>query len=360
MKSEAICRRRAFLALGALALAATGVRTEPASAGAVAPSLRRPALQVHGGEHAVLLAAAAAGRRLVAVGERGLVLISDDQGVSWRQSLAPTGVTLTAVCFADERHGVAAGHCGVVLVSADAGETWRIVLDGTRAAAVALEAARAAPGEAALRNAERLASEGADKPLLDVLAGGASDAITVGAYGLAFATADQGRHWTSWIERLDNPKALHCCAVRRRGDTIVVVGEQGLLRRSADAGRTFTRVETPYKGSFFVVELPAEHDIVVAGLRGNAWCSRDDGSTWTRIAAPGDASITASLLMPDGSVLLGNQQGAVLRLAGDRLDSIGPGVPPPINALACADGRNVIALTAMGARPLAAGTNRKG
>ena len=308
----------------------------------------------------MLLAAAAAGRRLVAVGERGLVLISDDQGASWRQAPAPTSVTLTAVRFADERHGVAVGHCGMVLLSADAGETWRAVLDGTRAAALALEAARAASDTVALRNAERLVADGADKPFLDVLTSGASHTIAVGAYGLAFSSAEPDRNWISWIERLDNPKALHCCTVRRRGDTIVVAGEQGLLRRSADAGRTFARIETPYKGSFFVLELPSERSIVVAGLRGNVWRSANDGGSWTRITTPGNASITASLPMPDGSVLLGNQQGMVLRLADDRIEAIDQDALPPINALASADGRSVTALTAMGARRLAPGANRKG
>lgn len=361
MKPEADRFRRAFLALGSFALAAAAVRAEPfAAAAVVEPSLRRAAMRMRGAERALLLAAAVAGKRLVAVGERGLVLISDDQAVSWRQASVPASVTLTAIHFADARHGVAVGHCGLIVLTEDAGETWRVAIDGARAGFLAVEGARAAPGEVALRNASRLAAEGADKPFLDVLMSGASHILALGAYGLALASTDHGRTWASWIERLDNPKALHWYAVRRSGNTIVAAGEQGLLRRSVDAGRSFTRIETPYKGSFFALELPAEQEIVLAGLRGNAWRSRDAGHSWTRIATPGSTSITASLLAPDGTLLFGNQEGMVLQLAGDRLEPIHASALPPVNGLVFADGRSVTALTTMGARSLALSASRKG
>ena len=67
--------------------------------------------------------------RIVAVGERGLVILSDDRGASWRQVPSPVSVTLTMVRFADEQHGVAVGHGGTVLTTDDAGTTWRLPSD---------------------------------------------------------------------------------------------------------------------------------------------------------------------------------------------------------------------------------------
>ena len=58
---------------------------------------------------------AGGGRRLVAVGERGLAIHSDDDGQSWAQAEVPVGCTLTALRFADERRGWATGNLGVVL-----------------------------------------------------------------------------------------------------------------------------------------------------------------------------------------------------------------------------------------------------
>src|SRR5689334_16251355 len=50
----------------------------------------------------LLLDLAKAGERYVAVGERGHVLLSDDNGATWRQAKSvPTRAMLTAVFFAD-------------------------------------------------------------------------------------------------------------------------------------------------------------------------------------------------------------------------------------------------------------------
>jgi photosystem II stability/assembly factor-like uncharacterized protein len=345
------CTRRALLALAlpscAFAFAAPAGR-------AVAPALTRPAMNTRRGEGAVLLAAATAGRRIVAVGERGLVLASDDDGTSWRQQATPVSVTLTAVRFIDANHGAAVGHGGIVLLTADAGATWRVVFDGQRAAQVALDAARASGSAALIGNAERLVAEGADKPFLDLLMPDAATLVVVGAYGLAFASSDGGRTWTSWLDRLDNPKALHLYALRRRGDTWLAAGEQGLLLHSANGDKSFRRLPSPYKGSFFVAELISEQEIVVAGLRGNVWRSGDAGGNWTQVAAPMPASITASLRTPDGALLLANQAGFVMKLAGDRLEPLHKNALPPINGLVVVEGRRLMALTVMGAMPLPA------
>src|SRR5882762_6618150 len=81
----------------------------------VCDALQRPALAVREPQRAVLLSGAQAGTRVVAVGERGVVALSDDGGTTWRQAPCPVSVTLTMVRFADDRHGVAVGHGGTVL-----------------------------------------------------------------------------------------------------------------------------------------------------------------------------------------------------------------------------------------------------
>lgn len=292
------------------------------AAAPVADALQRPALQVRQPERAVLLSAARAGERIVAVGERGIITVSDDGGTSWRQVASPVAVTLTAVRFADARNGVVVGHGGTVLTTTDGGEHWVRRLDGVKAAGLALEAARASGDEARIRSAGFLISDGPDKPFFDVLVFDARRMLVVGAYGLAFHTEDGGESWTSWMDRVDNPMGLHLYAARRRGDTLLLAGEQGLLLRSADGGDTFERLDSPYEGSYFTAELPAEAGMLVAGLRGNVWRSPDGGASWTRLESPMPASITASTVGADGAVLLANQAGFVLRLSGETLTPI--------------------------------------
>ena len=118
----------------------------------------------------LLLDLAVAGTRLVAVGERGHVLLSDDQGATWRQAKSvPTRVMLTAVFFVDAQYGWAVGHDETILNTVDGGETW------TRS---------------------HFAPE-AQQPLLDLWFANRVSGIAVGAYGAYFTTNDGGRNWAS-------------------------------------------------------------------------------------------------------------------------------------------------------------------
>jgi photosystem II stability/assembly factor-like uncharacterized protein len=332
-----------------LALVACGA----AAAAPVADAPQRPALMVKAPARAVLLAAARAGDRIVAVGERGIVALSDDGGASWRQAPVPVSVSLTSVRFADARHGIATGHGGIVLTTADGGQTWSRRLEGRQAAQLALEAARASGNPAEVAAAERLVADGADKPFFDVAVFDAQRFVVVGAYGLAFATSDGGQQWQAWMPRLDNPKGLHLHAVRRAGDALLIAGEQGLLLRSDDAGRSFRRLASPYKGSWFTAELPAPGDMLVAGLRGNAWRSTDRGSSWSQLAAPAPATFVASAIAADGALLLANQAGLVLRAQGAQLVPVNARPLPSPSGLVTDPRGKLLAVGAAGAMVVA-------
>ena len=106
--------------------AAASQSLPPAPAASVSDLLDRPAVIAPAAVRSLLLDLAWAGGRMVAVGERGHVLLSDDDGRSWRQAQAvPSRTMLTAVAFADQRHGWAVGHDEIILHTADGGETWQ-------------------------------------------------------------------------------------------------------------------------------------------------------------------------------------------------------------------------------------------
>jgi photosystem II stability/assembly factor-like uncharacterized protein len=320
--------------VGLLLLAVTGAALAP-----VGDALHRPAIRTNQAAHTVLLGAARADQRLVVVGERGIVILSDDQGESWRQVETPVSVTLTGVQFADARHGFIVGHGGTVLATDDGGEHWRRRLDGRRGAQLALEAAEASGHKRAIRAAKLLVADGPDKPLLDLLVINPRRVLVVGAYGLAFYSEDAGQTWRSWIERFNNPGGLHLYAIRRRGERILVVGEQGLARLSEDAGKRFVSLPIPYQGSLFTAELPSEQDVLVAGLRGNIWHSKDAGANWQQLTLPIPASINASTLREDGTLVLVNQAGMVLRGSTASLAPMAlPHLPPLSGVLEKPDG----------------------
>lgn len=343
------CARAAgAAAAGSFVVLVIAAATAAPPTAAVGPALSRPALTVRAPQSAVLLAAAAAGPQLVAVGERGLVVTRSAGAERWQQQPSPTSVTLTAVRFTDEHHGVAVGHGGVVLVTGDGGQTWAIKLNGRQLAQRALDDAKAAGDETRIKDAERLLADGPDKPLLDVLAWDERRLLVVGAYGIALQTQDGGQTWQSWMDRLPNPRGLHLYAVRRDGARLLIAGEQGLLLRSNDDGASFQSLTSPYKGSWFTAEMISATEWVVAGLRGNALRTRDAGATWAPLTSPMPASITAAARAEGGALLLANQAGFVMRLDGDTLQPLNKQPLPPLAGLALDEGKRLWALSLTG------------
>lgn len=261
-----------------------------------------------------------AGDRLVSVGERGTIMVSDDQGATWRQVPTPVRVTLTAVAFPTPKLGWAVGHSGVVLATTDGGETWVRQLDGITAAKIELAQAQAAltadpndpKRQRRVREAQGLVSDGPDKPFMDVMFSDADHGMIVGAYGLAFVTADGGHSWTSLMGQMDNASGRNLYAICQAAGGLYVVGEQASLFQSNDGGQNFHQIKSPGKGTFFGAVASTSGDLIVFGLRGALYRSPDAGATWMKIDRP-PSSLTGGKRLSDGSIVLVDEDGHLLR-----------------------------------------------
>ncbi|CAG4882745.1 conserved protein of unknown function [Georgfuchsia toluolica] len=283
--------------------------------------LQRPALQSARAKTSAMLAVTRAGTRIVAVGERGIVIVSDDNGVNWRQVPVPVSETLTNVRFVNERVGWAIGHSGIILHTTDGGQTWQLQLDGKKAADASLAMARhmldLTPNDAKAKqqfaDAERLVADGPDKPFLDLWFRNEEEGFVVGAYGLILATTDGGKTWRSWQHHLDNSQGHHLYSIDVVGNDIYIAGEAGALFHSTDAGESFSEVKTPYSGSYFGVRHLAGGGVIAFGLRGNIYQSMDGKGGWQKISTNDESALNAATFLDDGSIILVDQGGRVLR-----------------------------------------------
>ena len=246
----------------------------PPSTGTDGPALLAPLAA-----QTLLLDLAAAGPRLVAVGERGHILVSDDQGRSWRQVPSPTRATLTGVHFADPRNGWAVGHLGTILRTIDAGESWQPLAAGLDRESV----------------------------LLDVLFLNAAEGFAVGAYGLCLHTTDGGATWT----RLEpQPDQFHFNQIARAPDgALFLIGESGTLLRSRDGGLGWEPVPPPYEGSLFGLVALADGQLLVHGLRGHVFRSTNGGAGWLPVATSVPTLLMHGLRLRNGLVVLAGQSG---------------------------------------------------
>jgi photosystem II stability/assembly factor-like uncharacterized protein len=297
-----------------LLLAASGVAAESPAV------LERPSLMSEKAVSAAMLAVTRAGNRLVAVGERGIALLSDDNGHSWRQVLTPVRTSLTTVTFVGEKKGWAAGHLGVILHTKDGGETWVKQLDGNKAIALVTAAAEKIAAvdpdpekkEELLFSVRQLVKDGPDKPFLDLCFLDEDTGFVVGAFNHIFRTADGGATWVPWQDRVENPMELHLYGVGATGKTFFIAGEQGLLLHSNDAGAHFTALTTPYEGSYFGLVTDPAGILIIFGLRGNVYRSDDGGESWDQVEAGIEVSLSAGIRLAGGEVVLASQAGDIL------------------------------------------------
>jgi len=242
----------------------------------------RPAVIAPLAERSLLLDVASADDRLVAVGERGHILLSDDAGSTWRQVPVPTRATLTGVCLRDGGKGWAVGHDSAILRTVDGGATWEVV--------------QFAPEE--------------ETPLLDVWFADDEHGFAVGAYGTFLATADGGETW-DFQPISDDDFHLHHVARSSTG-RLYIAAEAGMVYRSDDDGETWIALPSPYEGSFFAT-LPLDDDVVLLfGLRGHLYRSEDAGMTWTELETGTVSMLTDGLDLGDGKVVITGLGGALL------------------------------------------------
>lgn len=264
-----------FVAAAMIAAASVAHAAEPAAAAIPVPA-QHAAMHSAAAQQSMILAVTHAGKRIVAVGDGGAVLLSDDGGKSFRQAKSvPVRVTLNAVSFSDEHNGWIAGHWGVILHSGDGGETWTRQRD------------------------DRIN----DRPLFSIYFKDGRHGWAVGLWSLMLATEDGGKTWSEI--KLDNPpdggkadRNLFGIFSDRNG-TLYILAERGAVLRSEDAGKTWTYQLTGYKGSFWTGLALDDGSIVVAGLRGTIYRSSDRGQTWSVAHSNGKSSITDLIQVGD-------------------------------------------------------------
>lgn len=310
----------------------------PMGAQAASGVLETPAMKSDLAATGLLTDVARAGKRLIAVGERGHIIFSDDEGASWTQASVPVSTTLTGVYFSSPQQGWAVGHGAVVLHTADAGATWEKQFDGKAASVLVIQslnneiAALEAQVDAAPENQqEALATKlddlrftledtqadadiGPWKPLLSVWFADDQLGYVAGAYGYLFRTTDGGKSWQDWSVKIPNPDKFHLNAIGAvTGGAVFIAGEAGNIFLSTDAGESWKSVESPYDGSLFGLTGTGNvNEALVFGLRGHIFRSTNLGKSWQTVSTDGESTLNDAASGGNGLITLVGNEGVVL------------------------------------------------
>ena len=230
----------------------------------------------------LLLDATYAGKNIIALGERGTILMSGDEGNTWQPAASPTSMTLTAITFIDEQHGWAVGHDAVILGSSDGGKNWQ----------------------------QNFAAPEKQMPLLDVWFENSHTGFAVGAYGSFYQTQDGGRTWQARKVLADD---MHINTLVGGADgKIFLAGETGLMARSLDHGKNWQTLKSPYAGSFFGALRLRGDTLLAFGLRGHIFRSTDFGLHWTAVPVATKSSLMGGSILADGATVIVGYDGLIL------------------------------------------------
>src|SRR5690554_2612285 len=300
----------------------------------------------------LLLDIHASAHKLIAVGERGHVLLSTDNGKTWQQSPVPTAQLLTSVYFINERLGWAAGHDGNIIHSADGGLTWVLQRDGLMAQAERNEY-QLKEARAEVQRLKRMAERGADineqgisiaelideaeyeatsaqekmretiiaPPLLDIWFANDQQGWAVGAFGTLLTTRDGGNSLEDISDKIaDSIDGYDLnSVVGAPGGLLIIAGEGGYINVNHDYGESWQQADIDSESTVFGIASNNDGRLLIAtGLRGVTWRSEDKGETWQELSPNVDYSLSNVTLRGDTVVMVG--AGGTIAISADKGD----------------------------------------
>ena len=243
-----------------------------------------PARQMPRAHDATFLDIAFAGDRVVAVGERGIVIYSDDGAQSWQQAQVPVDVTLTAVTFLDEQTGFAVGHQATILRTEDAGATWSLKHYDVES----------------------------NKFYLDLQFFDGERGAILGSDGELWSTQDGGENWSLDVLAVEEWYQNHLFGIVELTEGgYLVAAEKGVLYR-IDREGNWRSVESPYHGSYFGVLKTAAGDLLLYGMSGRVFRSADGGDSWQEVDSGTEEFLLDGVQLADGRIVLAGLGGVVV------------------------------------------------
>jgi photosystem II stability/assembly factor-like uncharacterized protein len=269
---------------------------------------------------------------MVAVGENGVVMRSEDRGLHWRQ-IDESSINLnihSVVAVPNRDVLIAVGDRGVVLRSGDKGAHWHRIESATTSEDLF--------SVVALENTDILVSVGSDGVVLRSEDGGVqwkqaegtteignplhavagikntNLLIAVGLGGVILRSEDKGAHWNK-VDGVPTRQNLQAIAAIPDTSVLIAVGA-GAILRSDDYGEHWKPAEGATAGySLSGVAEVKDSDLVIAvGARGVILRSEDKGAHWNKVeGVPTNFSLSAAGSMGADLLVAIGQGGTVLR-----------------------------------------------
>ncbi len=203
--------------------------------------------------------AASAGQNVFLLCQQGAVMLSSDQGRSWKAEDLPAHVDLNAIAFVNERQGFIVGNDGTLLATTDAGATWRQV---------------ALPVKSHLLNLHFVGRQG----------------WICGWDGVILHTSDGG---LTWRQQLTGTLQSFVSIYFTDASHGWAIGWGDTIMRTTDGGRTWINVRAPAARWWISsVYFRDNRNGWIVGMFGLILRTHDGGLTWEAVKSPTNSWLT--------------------------------------------------------------------
>lgn len=275
------------------------------------------------------------GKRGIAIGYYGAILVSEDGGNQWKRVPSGTIELLASLSFPDASHGWAVGNNGTILATSDGGLSWKPQNSGTANYLLGVYFVNAQKGWAVGEFGTILhtrdggthwqaqQSGEADLLLEGVRFLDEKRGFVVGEFGTILATSDGGARWTSIFQKAEEILDIESLGKLRptlfnldfQDNKIgVAVGVGGSILRSQDGGRTWKDTSSPTTNHLYRVKF-INGNLYAVGLRGTLLVSADQGLNWKILPLPREVSLSwyYGVAGNAGEIFLAGENGKVFK-----------------------------------------------
>ncbi len=192
---------------------------------------------------------------LIAVGENGVIIYSDDAGTTWTRGTSGVSVQLSDVVAISETKAVAVGNDGVILRSTDGGATWTQITSTGLTQSYDLNA---------------------------VAMPSSSIGYAVGESGIGLKTTDGGVTWTEMTDLSDSTSQNLTNVMATSTTTLWVCGENGAIFKSTDGGSNWTGQSAWVYEDLTSIRFSGSSTGWAVGANRAFLKTSDGGTTWTQ------------------------------------------------------------------------------
>lgn len=259
----------------------------------------------------------------VAVGDSGTVLLSTDDGQTWKNKSPKKfvtfndvysfsqnktfivgdssslflginsldslksiplekGFTFFKIKFLDDNNGFITGNRGTILKTTNGGSSWNKVKTNT------------------------------NEVVFDLSFFDSKNGYAVGWNGTILATANGGDTWNK-LDVAGTDNYLKSIDVTKKGYGIIVGGD-GTILRSTNYGTTWEKVDIKWSGGFQKVKFLSEDYAIIIGSRGKLLVTKDRGETWNLVDSRIFSNMNSLNISLTGKIFIVGVSGLIFKI----------------------------------------------